>query len=69
MGDVATTNRHSSNNPQRDQNNQISHGYAERGVRPFPPAAMEALLHCTPSLSFIFSLTIHWISAHIAVLS
>jgi hypothetical protein len=26
MGDLATTNRHSSNNPQRDQNNQMSHG-------------------------------------------
>jgi hypothetical protein len=26
MGDLATTNRHSSNNPQRDQNNQVSHG-------------------------------------------
>src|ERR1700687_1972337 len=39
----------SSNNPQRDQNNQISHGYAERGAKPVPRAGMEALLHCTPS--------------------
>ena len=50
MGDLAITNRHSSNNPQRDQNNQMSHGYpdvpANAWLHDQRPALVHTLVDC-----------------------